>query len=106
MYNPSPDIQELMDEDNKWIKRLNDKKSTKKKKVIKLKNGKVKKGSGFRYDKKRGYDRYWSSSEEETESSGDDDDEQPQFQLPSSFGIKSVKMDVSFNPDLHFFTFY
>ena len=102
MYNPQPDIQELMDEDNKWIKKLNQKKTVEKKQVIKLKNGKVKKGSGFRYDKKKGYDRYWSSSEEETESSDDDDEPQTQFQLPSSFGIASVKMDVSFVSNLHF----
>ena len=64
--------------------------------MIKLKNGKVKKGSGFRYDKKKGYDRYWSSSEEETASSEDEIDE-PEFNLPSAFGYNSVKLDVRFD---------
>ena len=82
---------------SKWLKQLKQKNSAPKEKtkVIKLKNGKVKKGSGFRYDKKKGYDRYWSSSEEETASSDDEVDE-PEFNLPSAFGYNSVKLDVSF----------
>lgn len=55
--------------------------------VVKSSSGKVKKGSGFqlifylslrflgfRYDKKKGYDRYFSSSEEETETEEEDED--------------------------------
>ena len=93
-------MQALFDEDDKWLKKMKQNKApVKKVRAVKLKNGKVKKGSGFRYDKKKGYDRYWSSSEEETESSGDESDGEPEFALPSSFGRSNISIDVCFVRD-------
>ena len=73
-------MQALLDEDDKWLKNMKAPKT--KVRAVKLKNGRIKRGSGLRYDKKKGYDRYWSSSEDETESSGDETDDEPEFALP------------------------
>lgn len=55
------DLKAVMEEDDKWFKKQQEAKNKKKEepvKVVKLANGKVKKGSGMRYDKKLGFERY------------------------------------------------
>ena len=61
IFNPEMDLKAVMEEDDKWFKKQQEAKNKKKEepiKVVKLANGKVKKGSGMRYDKKLGFDRY------------------------------------------------
>lgn len=73
LMNARPDFNAIQDEDDKWLQKLREKAMIQP--IIQSSPGKVKKGSGFRYDYKKGYDRYFSSSEEETESEEEDEDD-------------------------------
>mgnify|MGYP000449230000 CR=1 FL=1 len=80
--NPKADFATMQDEDDKWLKKLQQKNVERV--VTKTATGKVKKGSGLRYDRKKGYKRYFSSSEEETASEDESDDGETFFQPVSS----------------------
>ena len=57
------DLKAVMEEDDKWFKKQQESKNKKKEepiKIVKLANGKVKKGSGMRYDRKLGFERLGS----------------------------------------------
>merc|ERR1712131_210094 len=99
IFNPEMDLKAVMEEDDKWFKKQQEAKNKKKEepvKVVKLANGKVKKGSGMRYDKKLGFERYWPSSEEETES-GESEGEPEEGALPTQLmGFASVKIDFNY----------
>jgi hypothetical protein len=88
LFTPTPNRDEMRDDDDRWLKMSKIQEKIPVERIISA-NGKVKKGSGVRYDYKKGYSRYFSSSEEETASEEDDDDDFQPF-IPTSLPPSAV----------------